>query len=292
MAPFPSPTSTWHTETYPSISPTRPELSAKGKSVLITGAGSGIGAETALYFATAGASRIALLGRREQPLLEVKASIEKQFSTVEVSAIPTDIGKRDQVEAAFAKFAGNGKGKIDVFLSNAASLGPLSSMIDLKGDELLEYIHQSFKGTLFVAQTFLKYAPTDAVVINTSSLAAHVNALSGIAAYSIAKVGIVRFWDYLIYENPEIKVFHVHPGVISTAMGREAGGIETLGQEDDVSLPASFNVWLASPEARFLKGKYVWANWDVDELKAKSKEIEESAQLSIGLVGWPFENVN
>jgi hypothetical protein len=57
-----------------------------------------------------------------------------------------------------------------------------------------------------------------------------------------------------------------------------------------VSLPASFNVWLASPEARFLKGKYLWANWDVDELKAQAKEIEESGQLSIGLGGWPFGN--
>ena len=57
-----------------------------------------------------------------------------------------------------------------------------------------------------------------------------------------------------------------------------------------VSLPASFNVWLASPEARFLKGKFLWANWDVDELKAQAKEIETTPQLSIGLVGWPFQD--
>lgn len=55
-----------------------------------------------------------------------------------------------------------------------------------------------------------------------------------------------------------------------------------------VSLPGSFNLWLASPEARFLKGKFLYANWDVDELKARAKELEESKQLSIGLVGWPF----
>jgi hypothetical protein len=58
---------------------------------------------------------------------------------------------------------------------------------------------------------------------------------------------------------------------------------------DLVSLPASFNVWLASPEARFLKGKFLWTNWDVDELKAQAKEIEASERLSIGLGGWPFE---
>lgn len=57
-----------------------------------------------------------------------------------------------------------------------------------------------------------------------------------------------------------------------------------------VSLSAGFNVWVASPEARFLKGKFLWANWDVDELKARAKELEEGTQLSMGLVGWPFES--
>jgi hypothetical protein len=47
-----------------------------------------------------------------------------------------------------------------------------------------------------------------------------------------------------------------------------------------------------SPEACFLKGKFLWANWDVDELKAQAKEIEASTQLSIGLVGWPFQNAS
>jgi hypothetical protein len=61
---------------------------------------------------------------------------------------------------------------------------------------------------------------------------------------------------------------------------------------DLVSLPASFNVWLASPEARFLKGKFLWANWDVDELKAQAEEIEASTQLSIGLGGWPFQDAS
>ena len=57
---------------------------------------------------------------------------------------------------------------------------------------------------------------------------------------------------------------------------------------DIVSLPANFHVWLASCEAQFLKGKFLWSNWDVDELKARAKELESGPQLSIGLVGWPF----
>jgi len=57
-----------------------------------------------------------------------------------------------------------------------------------------------------------------------------------------------------------------------------------------VSLPADFHVWLASPEASFLNGKYLWVNWDVDELKARSSEIEGSTELNVQVVGWPFGN--
>lgn len=57
-----------------------------------------------------------------------------------------------------------------------------------------------------------------------------------------------------------------------------------------MSLPASFNVWLASPEARFLRGKLIWCNWDVDELKAQAMGIEKGTKLNIGLVGWPFDD--
>ncbi len=53
-----------------------------------------------------------------------------------------------------------------------------------------------------------------------------------------------------------------------------------------VDLPAWFAVWLASPEAAFLNGKYVWSNWDVDELKAMAPEIESSDRFTHGLLGW------
>ena len=54
-----------------------------------------------------------------------------------------------------------------------------------------------------------------------------------------------------------------------------------------VELSANFIVWATSPEAEFLKGKLLWANWDVDELKAKREELEGSPLLTLGLLGWP-----
>ena len=54
-----------------------------------------------------------------------------------------------------------------------------------------------------------------------------------------------------------------------------------------VELPASFIVWVSSPEARFLNGKFVWSHWDVEELKAMAKEIESTDKFTLGLLGWP-----
>lgn len=46
-------------------------------------------------------------------------------------------------------------------------------------------------------------------------------------------------------------------------------------------------VWAASKEAKFLNGKFAWANWDVDELKAAAATIEGSDKFTTGLLGWP-----
>jgi hypothetical protein len=56
-----------------------------------------------------------------------------------------------------------------------------------------------------------------------------------------------------------------------------------------VSLPADINVWLASEEAAFLKDKYIFANWDVEELKARKEEIVEKKLFEMWLQGVPFE---
>ncbi len=58
-----------------------------------------------------------------------------------------------------------------------------------------------------------------------------------------------------------------------------------------VQLPAHFMVWLSTPEAQFLNGKFVWANWDVEELKAQAKDIESTDKMSVTFQGWPFANM-
>ncbi|KAJ8071470.1 hypothetical protein OCU04_001790 [Sclerotinia nivalis] len=73
--PFPCPTATWRNDVYPAIDATQPHLSQAGKTIIITGAGSGIGRETALTFAKAGAKHIILIGRTAATLLETQTQI-------------------------------------------------------------------------------------------------------------------------------------------------------------------------------------------------------------------------
>ena len=52
-----------------------------------------------------------------------------------------------------------------------------------------------------------------------------------------------------------------------------------------VNLPAHFAVWLASDEAEFTKGRFLWSNWDVTELQERKAEILERDLLRLKIDG-------
>ena len=68
----------------------------------------------------------------------------------------------------------------------------------------------------------------------------------------------------------------------------------TIEDETDhaaVDLSGHFCLWLVSSEANFLRGKFVWVNWDVEELKARKDEILSTDLLDtklggVSFVGW------
>ncbi|KAF2742651.1 NAD(P)-binding protein [Sporormia fimetaria CBS 119925] len=283
---FPSPTKTYHKTSYPSISPTLPAHSAKGKSILVTGGGTGIGAATAHSFARAGAARIALIGRRLQPLLDTKASIEKECSNVEVWVKSVDVTDHTAVSTAFSEFCASAP--LDILIANAAVLGPVEPFTPVSTSDAASAITTNVTGAINVGQAFLQHAAENAVLIDVSSGGAYFNLKPGLMSYGVSKLATFRVFDVLGFENPGIRVHHMQPGVVETDLSREGGGKEFVADMDDVSLPADFQVWLASPEGEFLKGKFVWANWDVDELKARKGEIEGSTLFDIGHVGFPF----
>jgi hypothetical protein len=90
--------------------------------------------------------------------------------------------------------------------------------------------------------------------------------------------------SFLQAENPSVRVVSMHPGVLDTEMGTKSG---LPVSKDDMSLPAGFAVWLASPAADWVGGRFFWAHWDVEELALMKEGIVERGELMWGVVGWP-----
>ncbi|KAJ0413987.1 hypothetical protein BJY00DRAFT_305936 [Aspergillus carlsbadensis] len=278
-------TKTWHSEPYPFISPTRPELSAAGQNVVITGGGSGIGKAIAIAFAQAGAKSVAIIGRRLDRLeatVEAIKAADDYSPTTKVLFETGDITNLTSISSALAKIAEQ-VGQIDIFASNAGILRTQAPVIDYDASELREIFETNVLGAFNSLQAFLPLAAPGAIVFNTSSGIAHFAPqanLPGVFSYAATKAAALKMFDYFAAENPGVHVVSVQPGIIATEVNPNI----TSGP-DTVELPAHFLVWLASDEARFLKGKFVWANWDARELMARADEIRQSMLLRVTLNG-------
>jgi hypothetical protein len=60
-----------------------------------------------------------------------------------------------------------------------------------------------------------------------------------------------------------------------------------MNLDKEVGLPGAFCVWLTSLESEFLRGRFLFSNWDVVEMKAREQEIKDKDPLMLGLNGWP-----
>ena len=86
--------------------PSKPELALPGKTVLITGAGRGIGLDVVDSFSKAQAKNIILTGRSEASLVDAKAKFEKTYPKVQFIIATVDIGVPASVDALFSGLKG------------------------------------------------------------------------------------------------------------------------------------------------------------------------------------------
>ena len=314
---MPAPVTEWHNDTYASISPSRPELSAKGKRIVVTGGGAGIGAEIVRSFAVAGATQIAILGRREHKLEATKANIEKEFGGVTISLHAADISKEvDLVKAA------KEIGTWDVLVMNAGYLSTPYKVVETdmedwwKGFEVSGHfcghfrastdlipIQINIKGPALTVRAFIPTKGPEPVVLATSTMAVSlpVAMLPKYSSYIVSKLATIKLNEILQEEHPDVRFITVHPGVVETDMyaKSEMAGLPIDQSEfflpvldaakmqslikSPVKLPADFAVWLASKEAEFLRGKFVSCNWDVDEMKTRAEEFSADGIWTAGL---------
>jgi NAD(P)-dependent dehydrogenase (short-subunit alcohol dehydrogenase family) len=295
---FPSFTKTWHTKPYPFIDPTRPELSAKGKNVVITGGGTGIGNAIGVGFAKAGAKSIVILGRRVEKLEAGKAAISAAAgSETSVTYKSVDLVNKEQTTKAFDSIAQE-FGKIDVMVVNAGVYGNAGKMATFSGENLLQTLELNVISVLNTFQAFLPHAADSAVLLHSSSAMAHIAAVPGSGGYPIAKAAALKLMDYVAAENSQLRVISTQPAWTPTDLnGNDKNATDSRKTFSPVSgfsltfpiaeLPGCFYVWLASSEAEFLKNKFVWSNWDAQELIERKEEIKSSKSL----LTWGVEGV-
>ncbi|RYO86456.1 hypothetical protein DL763_006704 [Monosporascus cannonballus] len=292
---FKTPYQTYHRKPYAAIDPTQPALSTKSKSAVVTGAGSGIGASIAVSLAKSAVSYIALIGRREHALEKTKSAIEAVSAGTEVYIYAVDVTDLTAIDEALKAFAREcASGTLDILVANAGSLGPLSSIRDADPVEWWNGFEINIKGNFNLVHAFLPRANTASAVVHVSSGVIHGPYFPNESSYCASKAGATKLFEYVHHEHPEMFVLCLQPGLVaetgmSAGFENIANGIQMEMASlpwDDVALPGDFVVWAVSPEARFLNGRFVWANWDVDELRDDKEAIlADPHKFTLGLIG-------
>ncbi|KAJ4349423.1 uncharacterized protein N0V89_008038 [Didymosphaeria variabile] len=272
-APFVTPV----TDTYPFIS-TYTHETLSGKSVLITGASRGIGLQTAIHFAKAGCSHIALAARSS--LSSAKQAVEHASPSqtpLTILTLALDISSPSQVQAAAAEVK-KAFGTLDILINNAGYLMQFQNIGDT--DPLAYWMtwETNINGTYLVTRAFLPLllASTLKTIINISSSGAHV-VIPGASAYQASKLALIRLTEFLDaeYAAQGLIAIALNPGGVVTELARKMPEYMMGYLTETVDLPADTLVWLCRERREWLGGRFVTATWDMEGLEEEGRDSGE-----------------
>ena len=234
------------------------------KTVLITGAASGIGRATALAFAENG-YKIALADIDQEAGLETQSLIEEGGN--EAVFIKTDVANPTEVELSINEMISNW-GSIDCAVNNAGIPGPEVKLESLSVEAWAKVIAVNLSGVFYC----LKYELPQMVVQNQGSIV-NVSSVAGLlglgygSAYSASKHGVIGLTRSaaLEYGKNNIRINSVSPVFTNTPILDNSRFLDPtvqekikkripLGRFGEVEDVAQAILWLCSDEARFLSG--------------------------------------
>ncbi|KAF7559280.1 hypothetical protein G7046_g4887 [Stylonectria norvegica] len=237
----------------------------KGKVVVVTGAGGGMGLETSKMLAARGA-RVSMADVQEKTLFEAAAAIDKAGGQVMAQVV--DVTDRTAVDAWIAKTVSR-FGKLDG-AANLAGILPRGfnrdSVEDQEDDDWDRVIGVNLTGVMYCMRAELKNMNDRGSIVNASSIAG----LQGIplnAAYGASKFGVVGLTKCAAREagpSKGIRVNCIAPGTIATPMydqvmvARGGEPIEMIqqikrdGRPDEI---ASLVCWLLCDESSYITGQ-------------------------------------
>src|SRR6516162_10084294 len=240
----------------------------EGKSVIITGAGSGIGRAASLLFTREGAKLIAV--DRAEGVKETVELVRKQGGTVE--AVQADAGSEKDVIAYIDK-ALSAYGKLDAIWANAGISGGLVPL----AEQTVEHWQEILRINLIGPFLAVKYAmprmiqQRSGAIVCTASVAGLKSGASG-HPYGASKAGVISLVQITAYSlsGTGVRINAVCPGLIETGMTRpiferakERGTSDKIGQLNPLKRPgqphelAAMGLFLASDEASYVNGQAI-----------------------------------
>ena len=235
-------------------------MSVNGKTVLITGASRGIGAEAARVFAAAGAN-VGLMARSADSLQDLVAEIGEA-----ALAIPGDVSRYQDMAAAVQSCVDH-FGGLDVLINNAGAVEPISHLASADPDGWGHVIDINLKGVFYGMRAAVPVMQKagGGTVLTVSSGAAHgpVEAWSHYCASKAGAAMLTRCLDKEERANG-IRAMGLSPGTVATQMQKEikASGINPVSQLDwsdhiPADWPAKALLWMCGSEADAFIGEEI-----------------------------------
>jgi uncharacterized protein len=200
-------------------------MQLRGAVVVVTGASSGIGWETALAFARSGATVVGA-ARRKERLEQLAGAIEQAGG--KALSVECDVSELDQVES-LRRSVDEAFGRCDVLVNNAGVPGG-GPFTKLSVEQIERVVRINYLGVLYCTKAFLPgmLESRKGHIVNVASLAGRY-AVPGSSVYSSTKHAVVAFSEALYYElaSEGVLVTTVNPSFVRTE-GFSSGDIEKL----------------------------------------------------------------
>jgi NAD(P)-dependent dehydrogenase (short-subunit alcohol dehydrogenase family) len=229
-----------------------------GKTILVTGAGDGIGRAAALSFARHGAE-VLLLGRTEAKLEAVYDDIVAEGGQ-QPGIIPADLAQtsHDDLMALAAELS-KSLAKLDGLLHNASILGDRKALAQTSAAKWHESMQVNVNAPFMLTQAvlpLLEQAPIASVLFTSSSVGRRGRAFWGSYAVSkFATEGLMQVWADELGGIGSVRVNSLNPGAVNTAMRRAAYPAEPPDTNPEpASLMATW-VYLMSDASSGLNGQ-------------------------------------
>ncbi len=180
-----------------------------GKVIVITGASAGLGRGMARWFASKGAS-LGLCARKK-PEAPSPESVTASVDVTDLEAL-----------SAFSADVWEKLGPIDLWINNAAVVGPIIPQRDLEAAHLLEHLGINLAGVLNGTRAYIAHLEAAGSRGNLANITSGLGqrGMAGVSAYSAAKAGVDRLTETVALEEPDLLevVLAVSPGMIETGM--------------------------------------------------------------------------